>query len=351
MSKNWWIFLLIIAIAILTRLYGLDLELLSIEQKVSVALSISAGVLSVIGLYLLVKELFDERMAALSSFLLAVSFWHVLVSRMGTKDIFTSFTLIFAFYFIWHGLKYGRTFNFFLAGLFGGAGFYAGREYFVAPVAALLVFWNYWDYLKNDFSLSKYEHAKRELLGGFSLFVITVIAAALPIGFYVWQNPGYLFSAGNSVFSGTAPLNDMLQNIRWLAHKILLIDFNKGNLISWPLIIFFWIGFVKEFAHWFQRKHGHFSVVHTFVFSWLFVMLIPTLLAKEPSILGLSIILPPILILSAKGLWWVIEKLNKWEHLAYPRPHKHYMGLDAGPLLAMFALLVSIALLEIFKYV
>ena len=78
-------------------------------------------------------------------------------------------------------------------------------------------------------------------------------------------------------------------------------------------------------------------------------MLIPTLLSSEPSVVGLSIILPPVILLSAKGLWWVIEKLNKWEHLTYPRPHKHWSGLDAGPFLAMLALLLSITILEISK--
>lgn len=346
---------MIIVTAILTRLYGLNLELLSPEQKASVITSALLGMLSVVGLYLLVKELFDEKIAAISSFLLAISSWHVLVSRIGATEIFTSFALIFAFYFIWHGLKYSHTFDFLLAGLFGGAGFYAGRAYFVAPLVALLVFWNYWDYIKKDFSLSKYEHVKREVLCGFALLVITVIAVALPVGFYVWQSPDYMLSTNGSVFANTVPatfdvesFTQIFQNIRWMAHKILLIEFDNGNLLSWPLIIFFAIGFIKEFVHWLKKKHGHFSVVHTFIFSWLFIIPVPVLLAKEPSILSLSIILPPILILSAKGLWWVIEKLNKWEHLVYPRPHKHWSGLNAGPFLAMLALLVSIALLEIF---
>jgi len=104
MDKDKWILILIIAIAVIVRLYGLELEPLSLEQKVSVILSISAGILSVVGLYFLVKEMFDEKLAAIASFLLAVSSWHVLVSKLGTKDILTSFSLIFAFYFIWHGL-------------------------------------------------------------------------------------------------------------------------------------------------------------------------------------------------------------------------------------------------------
>ena len=351
MNRKNWILALIIAAAIIVRFCGLDLEPLSPEQKASILLSVSAGVLSVIGLYFLVKELFDEKLAAISSFLLAVSFWHVLVSKLGAKDIFTSFALIFAFYFIWHGLKYNRTFNFFLAGLFLGAGFYTGKGFLLAPVVVLLVFWNYWDYIKKDFSLSKYEQTKREGLGGFSLLMLTTIAVALPVGFYLWQNPSLLLATDNSIFAGSNPFTQIRDNLGWIVDKTLLIEFGGANLISWPLSIFFAIGFIKELIHWLKKKHGHFSVVHTFIFSWLFVMLVPTLLSSEMSVIGLSIILPPIILLSAKGLWWVIEKLNKWEHLTYPRPHKHYVGLDAGPLLAMLALLLSISILEISKLI
>ena len=351
-KNNYWILFGIIVISVVARLFGLGFESLSVEQKASVALSVLAGILSVIGLYLLVKELFDDKLAALSSFLLAVSFWHILISKIGAKDIFSSFVLIFAFYFMWHGLKYNHTFDFFVAGLFGGAGFYIGKGDFIAPLIILLVFWNYWDYLKKDFSLLKYEQTKTYLLGGFSLLLLTVIAAILPVIFYIWQNPSFVLSLNNSVLANAEPLNQIYRNLSWIINKILLVDFGNGNLVSWPVSILFAIGFIKELTHWLKRKHGHFSVVHTLLFSWLFVMIIPILLsAREPSILELSVILPPIIILSAKGLWWVIEKLNRWSHDTYPRLHRHYAGLDAGPMLAMLALLISIAILEISKFI
>lgn len=346
--SKYWMIVLITAAAVAVRLFGLDFAPLSLEQKISVILSISMGALSVIGLYLLVQELFDEKLAALSSFLLAVSFWHIFISKLGAKDIFTSFTLIFAFYFLWHGLKHSHTFNFFLAGLFGGAGFYTGKGYFVVPLVVILVFWNYWDYIKKDFSLSKYEQTKTSILGGFSLLILTMIAVIFPVGLYVWQNPGFILSADSSVFVSAEPLIQIYKNLTWIVDKLLLIEFNNGNLISWPLSIFFAIGLIKELVHWLKRKHGHFSVVHTFLFSWLFIMPVPILLsAVEPSLLGLSVILPPIIILSAKGIWWVIEKLNRWNNIAFLHTHKHRNSLDAEPLLALIALLLSIAFLEI----
>jgi len=167
-------------------------------------------------------------------------------------------------------------------------------------------------------------------------------------------------SVDNSIFAGFNPFTQIYNNLVWTIDKTILIKFSppppvgtagETNLLSWLLSIFFALGFIKEFIHWLKRKHGHFSIVHTFVFSWLFVMLMPTLLSSEPSVINLNIILPPIMLLSARGLWWVIEKLNKWEHLTYPRPHKHRAGLDAGPYLAMLALLLSIAILEMSRLI
>ncbi|OGN01999.1 MAG: hypothetical protein A2651_00265 [Candidatus Yanofskybacteria bacterium RIFCSPHIGHO2_01_FULL_42_12] len=363
-KNNYWILALITAVAVFVRLYGLNWGPgLPLEQKASIILSVSAGILSVIGLYFLVKELFDENLAMISSFLLAVSSWHIFMSKSGAKETLASFALIYAFYFIWHGLKYGHVFDFFMAGLFGGAGLYAGKSFLVAPLAVLLLFLNYWDYIKKDFSLSKYSETKGQILGGFSLLVLTAMAVVLPVGFYVWQNPGFILSADNSVFSSAEPFTQLYRNLGWLIDKIVFIEPSGSNLVSWPISIFFAIGFIKEIIHWLKRKHGHFSVAHTVVFSWLFVMLVPVLLPADPSaqagVLGLSVILPPIILLSAKGLWWVMEKLNKWEHLVYPHTHsmsvgvyphqhKHWMGLNAGPFLALIALMVSIALLEVF---
>lgn len=351
-KNNHRLLVLIVAIAVFVRFYDFNLEYFSIiKQDALIIISVLLGIMSVIGLYFLVKELFDERLAALSSFLLAVSSWHIHLSRSGGKEVFASFVLLFALYFLWHGLKYGHTFNFFIASLFGGAGLYAGKGYFLAPLIFLFVFLNYWSYIKTDFSLSKYQEVKARTLAGFGLLVLTAIAVILPIGLFVWQNPEFILSGDNTIFSSDEPLRQLYENFKWVAGKIVLVDFRGNNFVSWPISVFFVIGFIKELLHWLKKRHGHYSVVHTLIFSWLFVMLVPVLLStRDHSALTLGAILPPIIILAAKGLGWAIEKLNKWSHLSYPRPypHKHWVGLDAHIFTALIALLTSIALLEIF---
>ena len=64
------------------------------------------GILTVLGLYLLTKELFNNTtIALLSSFFLATSFWHINFSRIGFRAILVPFILVFSFYFLFHGFR------------------------------------------------------------------------------------------------------------------------------------------------------------------------------------------------------------------------------------------------------
>ena len=55
------------------------------------------GTLTVLGLYLLAKQLFNRRIASVAAFFLAVSFWHVNFSRIGFRAIMLPFIMVFAF--------------------------------------------------------------------------------------------------------------------------------------------------------------------------------------------------------------------------------------------------------------
>ena len=77
------------------------------------------GILTVLGLYLLVKEIFEttnnqrstinkEAVALLSSFFLAISFWHINFSRIGFRAILLPFILVFSFYFLFRGFRTQR---------------------------------------------------------------------------------------------------------------------------------------------------------------------------------------------------------------------------------------------------
>src|SRR3989344_5167584 len=287
------------------------------------------GILTVVGLYLLVRELFEWRLAAIAGFLTAISFWHVNFSRIGFRAIMVPFILVYLFFFLWRGLKTGRLSYYLLAGIIGGLGFYTYISYRIAPLIAIIVFLNYWRFLKNDFSFlsSKYEHMRNNLLRGFALAAITAIIVALPVGAYFWKHQGDFLKregASVSVFSQQNPLKELgLSIVKTLGMFNFQGDYNQRHNISglpilpWPIGIFFAIGFINELIHWLKRKHGHFSTVHTLMFSWFFIMLLPGFLSTEaPHALRTLGVLPIIMLFAAKGIWWIFDKLNDWYELS-----------------------------------
>ena len=91
------------------------------------------GILTVLGLYLLTKELFriencklkianlkSEIIALTASFFLAISFWHINFSRIGFRAILVPFVLVFGFYFLFRGFRQKKILFFVISGIFFG---------------------------------------------------------------------------------------------------------------------------------------------------------------------------------------------------------------------------------------
>lgn len=341
------------------NLQAISIGLFGIHSWSLRVVSTIIGVLTVIGLYLLAKELFGWRIGALSSFLLAISFWHVSFSRIGFRAIMLPFILVFLFYFFWRGLKKASLLDFGIAGLFAGLGAYTYISYRVTPLMLIFVLLVYWLSIRKDFSLTKYRQTKKQILTGLTILVGVATLVALPIIIYFLQNPDHFFSRAGaylSVFRQDDSLKELgLSTLKTLSMFNFSGDYNwRHNISGWPMLslpigILFFLGFFKELNHWLKRKHGHLSTIHTFLFSWFFVMLLPGFLSIEaPHALRTIGVLPVIMIFAAQGLFWIITKLYKWHALTDP----HINKLESRNL-AKFALvlfLVSLFFLEYHRY-
>lgn len=284
------------------------------------------GILTVAGLYLLTRKIFTWRIAAVASFFMAVSFWHVNFSRIGFRAIMLPFILVWAFYFLWRGLKSGHLREFLIAGIIGGMGFYTYFSFRIAPLIVLLMFWNYWSYLKKDFDHLKYEQSRNQLLRGFALMMLAVIIIAIPLGVYFYTHPeDFLKREGRSisVLDQAEPLRELgISVIKTLAMFNFGGDFNhRHNIPGWPELslligIMFAVGFIKELIHWLRRTHGHFSVTHTFLFSWFFIMLLPGFLSTEaPHALRTIGVIPVVMIFAAQGFWWIVNSIIRYHRV------------------------------------
>jgi len=146
---------------------GLYMNLIAVSFKVlnpspfSLRLvSAIIGILTVLGLYLLTKELFQDskfssakngqkiqnssKIALLASFFLATSFWHINFSRIGFRGILLPFILVFSFYFIFQGLKKKNVFSIIASGIFFGLGFYTYSSFRLAFLILPFIVFPYW---------------------------------------------------------------------------------------------------------------------------------------------------------------------------------------------------------------
>jgi len=151
--------------------------------------SVIAGILTVLGLYFLTKRLFNWQIAAISSFLLAISFWHVNFSRISFAGILTPLCLVWGLYFFWLGLSSSRLRHFVLAGIFWGLGFHTYIAFRIMPLVFLFALSTYWHAAKKDFEHEKYEDIRNQIIRGFAAFLVIAILVALPIGFYFYTHP------------------------------------------------------------------------------------------------------------------------------------------------------------------
>ena len=275
-----------------------------------------AGVLAVLGLYFLAKELLSVEVALASSFFMAVSFWAVNFSRIGFRAGLMLLFLIWSFYFLIREFKLSKSdfYNFyrsptsiiliFLAGILFGLGFYTYISYRFAPVLVAAFFIPY---------LIKYGNKK--LWTGFLLFTITGFIIALPIGLYFLNNPGDFFGRSGQVaiWSAENPLKAVaISTASTLGMFNVVGDFNwrhnyaGSSELFWPVGILFLLGLgisVKRLG--FSEK---------FMLAWLGIFLLPNILSTEgnPHALRALGAMPAAMIFSGIGLLWLYGKIQNY---------------------------------------
>ena len=241
------------------------------------AVSAVAGVLTVLGLYLFAFEVlrnldYDERTARsgalLSSFLLAISFWHINFSRIGFRAILVPLVLTFSAWLILKAFREKRTVLAALAGIIFGLGFYTYISFRAAviPFALLLIFLR----------------PRRIVLA----FLLAVFVVALPLGLYFLEHPQDFIarSSGVSVLSQENPLTLFGES---LAKHLLMFNFTgdpnwRHNLANWPQLgivagVFFLVGLIALL----KRLRRYVGAVSLFLLVWLGALLLPSILTFE----------------------------------------------------------------------
>jgi 4-amino-4-deoxy-L-arabinose transferase-like glycosyltransferase len=335
--------LMIWLIALSFKIFGVSV--LSIRMVAA-----TIGVLTVLGLYLLTKELFRQspiynlqsaiKIALFSSFFLAVSFWHTNLSRIGFRAILLPFVLVFSFYFLFKAFRKKSVFDAMLAGIFFGLGFYTYTSFRMAVLILPFIFIPLWFVYKR-------EGLQKKFLLLTSCFLLLTFFVALPIGIYFLKNPQDFISrtAPVSIFKAENPEKEFFKSL--ILHLGMFNFYGDPNwrhnfsgkpMLFWPVGILFLLGFslaIKEIIVSIKNKSLFLPPSYFLLLSWFFIMLLPGILTREgvPHSLRVVGVIPPVFIFSGLGAFWVYQFLEK--------KFKNKLILNALVLFFLFFVLTS----------
>jgi 4-amino-4-deoxy-L-arabinose transferase-like glycosyltransferase len=256
--------------ALLFYLNALSFKLFGVNIVALRLVSVLGGTLTLLALYLLVRLLFDYRVALLSTFFLAVSRWHVTFSRYGWINIQTPLFTVLTFYFLIRGLRSRKRLDFILSGVALGICFNSYAPGRLVPLM-VLGFLLFKALTRKGFVRDNY----REI----ALLLLAVLVVCLPLIFFIVQNPGVFMRRVRAV----SIWNDIqrVQSLSPLWHNIskhaLMFHYRGAwkveyNLPYEPMLdffsgIFFLFGLGYSLYRW--RKPEHFLLLLWFAISML----------------------------------------------------------------------------------
>ena len=285
-----------------------------------------AGILTVLGTFLFAKEILllkytpkkAEFIALLSSFFLALSFWHINFSRIGFRAGLMTLLLVFSFYFITKGFKSKKNVYLIVAGIIFGLGFYTYTIFRLAVLLLGLILALWW-------IIYKTQKQQKKFFSSCAILLSSIFASALPIGIYFLQNPkDFMGRAGEvSIFHQPNLLEAFsISVIKHLGMFNISGDTNWRHNISgapelfWPIGILFLIGLalsIIQLIKSIKNKDYSLFVLYGSILGWFALMMLPGILTFEsiPHSLRCIGATPAIFILAGIGGEFLYAKIKK----------------------------------------
>lgn len=287
------------------------------------------GTLTVLGIFLLTKEMFGRRMALIAAFLISVAFWSLVFSRMAFRANMLPFVLAFSFYFLWKGIRTHGYWPFIFGGIFFGLGMHTYIAFRIAPLILLV-------------SVFVFTLNRKRFLADFwkqiAVFVLFATIVASPILYTFYIHPEYIQSRTNNVSVFNPEVNQG-HLVSALAKSIGLsvIKYNIWGDQNWrhnyppysildPITgIAFTFGFIYVIIRFFHlwslriyrgKKHPQLEIF-TFLLAWFFIMLIPEFMTAEGNPHALRSIgtMPVVFIFSAITFEYFFHKSEHYTYL------------------------------------
>ncbi|MCP4360108.1 MAG: phospholipid carrier-dependent glycosyltransferase [Chloroflexi bacterium] len=269
------------------------------------------GILTVATTYWLGLELFrDRRIALLAAALLAVSFWHLLFSRLGFRAITQPFLQTLTAAALLHGYRKNDWRWLIAAGVFLGLTAYtylAARMFPLLLLVALLPL--------------LFNRKKRRLRWlQTALMGLLALAVSLPLLNFFWQRPEAFWVRISQVSTDSEGLPLNISLLKSGGMLFLRGDpYWRFNLPERPLFDWFWgglliVGWVILLLQWRKLEEDWQRTGSLLLILAPFIMILPTALATNeivPSNLRAIGLIPFLFYLPAVGLMTLLDDLQK----------------------------------------
>lgn len=274
-----------------TKIFGLSVLNLRI-------LSAIIGSLTVLASYIFISQWFTKKVALFTSFLFAISSFHITLSRLILPEIELPLILLVTFITLTSAYRYKNPWLFAISGILIGVGFYTSPIYILIPFMFLVS--GIYFYRKNPRFFTSYKHeiaiSGIGFLGAILPFLVAFIrfpkSYLTYFGFNrsIWQIIMNIGQIPTLLFTGT-PRNFFLN----VGTEPLLDPFIFVTSIA---------GFF--FSLFLLKRRKHFFLV-----VWLFFFVGYAALKRGVQILDLVGILPVIYVFSAMMLDYILDKWFK----------------------------------------
>jgi len=281
--------------------------------------------LTIWGTYLFSKELFNRRIALVSSFLVATSFWAIHFGRIAFRANMLPAILVFSFYFLFRGLRTKKWWDFAIGGAIFGLGMHSYISWRIAPVM-LIVFIGFLILSRKNFI--------KDYWKSMLIFLVASLIIAAPMFTTFYKNPEFLESRAASVSIFSPEVNGGNVAIAFLkSFSLSLIKYNFIGDMNWrhnfppyaildPVagfafllgIIFSITIFLKSFKKRIKQKVRTLELEkYSFLLLWFFAMLAPEFLTAEGNPHALRAIgtLPVVFIFSGIGFEYLLNHSKK----------------------------------------
>jgi 4-amino-4-deoxy-L-arabinose transferase-like glycosyltransferase len=288
------------------------------------------GTLTVLGLYLLTRELFrSERAGLIASYLTAFSFWHINFSRISFRAIMLPMILTYAFYFLYKGLHTKKYRYFIIGGLIYGIGLHTYIAFRLSP-AILVAFL--------ALLMITYKNFLKTYWKSILIFIFGVIITASPMLYDFYLHPEH-FSSRTGAVSVLSPQINKGHPLALLGKTIglSLAKYNfwgdqnwRHNYPPYPILdpitgMFFLIGIaytIYKFIHllilrFYHKVRDEKIAIYGLLLIWFVIMLAPEYLTEEglPHALRAIGTIPVVFIFSTIAFLWFLGKVEKSNHI------------------------------------